>query len=101
MEFIILGVLAAIVAFLITKFLGKQWKGVLGFIGMSILLLPIVFELIKLYFVTPENLDVAASEAILAIMNYFVEKLPQVLLADIGGHLSGALIGFFTQDHTT
>ena len=69
MEFIILGALAVVVAFLITKFLGEEWKAMLGFLGMSILLLPIVFELIRLCFVTPENLDVAASEAILAIMN--------------------------------
>jgi len=91
MEFFILGVICAVIGFLVTLLTGKDIRWIFG----AILVLPIVVILIVGFFrmqlAPSEALDEIAAETINSIVEHWVKHF----LFELGGYIVGVAVGFF------
>jgi hypothetical protein len=93
----ILAIITAIIVFILTLVLGEEFGSLLKSIGITIVILPILFYfligIMGMLNAEPENTQVIADKTISNIIDYIATKLPSIIISDLAGAIVGAIGG--------
>jgi len=93
----ILALIMAIVAFVLTLVFGKQFGAWLGSIGAAIVIVPLLLIFLSgslgILSADAETAQIIANSTIGRIMQYVVNQMPGIVIADVAGAIVGAIGG--------
>ena len=98
---IVFALLVAVITYLLTLMLGKQFGAWLSSIGTAIVVLPIIFYftagVLGMLHADTSTTQAVADSTITNIVNYVSNRLPEIALSDIAGAFVGAVAGSVTK----
>ena len=98
--YLLIAVGIALITWLIGKVWGYTTRQAILTISFAMVVLPMMLIFIIGAFgilQEPESAKVITSSTTEAIVNYFVRKLPYIILSDLAGITAGAIIGAFKR----
>jgi len=96
MEFFILGVICAVIGFLVVWFTGKNIKPIIWYAFTLPIVITLVVGLFQMYAAPSEDVDKIFRETISSM----VEHWEKHLLFDLGGYAVGVIIGCRVKNHS-
>ena len=98
--YLLLALIMGFVTWLLTKTGERKVGKVIVQIGVAMVIVPLLLMLIVFMiqsYINPESVNELASKTIDAMVMYFAEKLPYVVLSDLAGAIIGSITGTFQR----